>query len=1084
MGIFPILDQMNSTTRTFSIFLAIVILLILNACSGNLPEHIEELYAELPENIDFNFHVKPILSDRCIACHGPDELERKADLRLDLEEEAFKSLASGDGKAFTRNHAMSSMSIVRMLSDDPDYVMPPAESNLQMTDLEIATIAKWIDQGATWKQHWSFTPPTKPNVPKETSEKWINSNDIDPFIYQKIEEQNLTASSEANKEKLLRRVYLDLTGLPPTLSQIDNFKNNRNEGAYERVVDQLLNSDAYGERMAMEWMDVARYADSHGLHADGWRMMWPWRDWVIGAFSDNMPYDDFVTKQLAGDLLADASKEDNLATAFHRNHTMTAEGGAIDEEFRLSYVFDRAETTSTAFLGMTLNCAKCHDHKYDPISQKEYYEMTAFFNNIRELGMTGDDGNYGPMMLHTTDLQDEEIRGLEEQIAALENNIKTVDPNLDAIKEYIQNISDNKSPRGLIGHFPFDSQKEVTKNKRTYTEYDNNEKSTGSGKAKLVDGKIGKALLFEQDYSEPYLSDIGVFESTNPFSVSMWINTNQRDSTKTQSLIGNTSEKNSFWRGWEFYLDEYNRLSAALIHSKPHNMINVTTEEKISVDEWVHIAMTYDGSSTAEGLDLYINGNKTTKIKNYDRLYKSIHTVSGGAHVKMDRPLRVGKSGRAFTGENGIFFGMIDDIKIFDRTISKYEVALAGHIETDADPQSRMLIAKQVNDTYKTLYSELTDLRTQKLNYVDAIPEVMIMKEGEVSRKTYAYDRGEYTSPMYTVDAATPASIMNFPDNLERNRLGLAKWIFDPKNPLPARVTVNRYWQMIFGQGLVSTPQDFGLQGAIPSHPKLLDYLAVDLVESGWDIKYLIKKMVMSATYRQDSKGTQSDKEIDPLNTYLARGASYRLPAEIIRDNALVASGLINNKVGGKSVKPYQPEGLWIEKNSFSHKLLNYKETRGDSLYRRSLYTFVKRTSPHPMMTTFDAPNREICTVKRENTNTPLQSLVLMNDPQFVEAGKVLAQRMQMEGGDSITDQLKFGFKAVTSRSPKSEEVAILQDLYEDQYQRFSTKKTEAAKLLEVGDFILDKRMDDVKTAAMTMVSNAMLNHDEAYMKR
>ena len=1056
----------------------------MNSCTQNLPDHIQDHYTTLPEKIDFNFHVKPILSDRCIACHGPDELERKADLRLDIEEEAFRSLASGDGKAFKKNHAMSSMAIKRMLSDDPDVAMPPPESNLIITDKEIATIAKWIDQGAQWKSHWSFTPPTKPTMPKSVAEVWQTTNDIDPFIFEKIKQQKLTPSQEASKEKLIRRVYLDLTGLPPTLTQIENSMNDQSEGAYERIVDQLLNSTAYGERMAMEWMDVARYADSHGLHADGWRMMWPWRDWVINAFTDNMPYNDFVTKQLAGDLLPDASKEDILATAFHRNHTMTAEGGAIDEEFRLGYVFDRAETTSTAFLGMTLNCAKCHDHKYDPISQKEYYEMTAFFNNVRELGMTGDDGNYGPMALHTSEYEDEKLRSFDDLIKQKQSELKNVKPDIASIKSYIRLLETDQKPDGLIGYFPFDTEQVLTKQKRTFTQYDNNKNCTASGKAKLVEGKIGKALLIEQDFSEPTLTDIGVFEVMEPFTVSMWINTSQADTTKTQTLIGNSTQKNAFWRGWEFYLDEENRLSAALIHSKPHNLIHVTSEQYITADEWVHVAMTYDGSSDAEGLSLYINGTQVAKTINYNDLYKSIHTIAGATHVRLKGPLRIGKSGRAFTGENGIFLGMIDEVKIYDRILSSYEIGISGGLPSQLDDPSAHLIASYNDDEYQTLSKELATLRSEKLIFVDSLPEVMIMKDGDVKRNTYAYHRGEYTSPMYTVDASTPMSILTFSDKYEKNRLGLAKWIFDDENPLPARVAVNRYWQMIFGQGLVSTPQDFGLQGAIPSHPELLDYLAVDFVASDWDVKQLIKKMVMSATYKQDSKGNKHDRETDPDNIYLARGASYRLQAEIIRDNALVASGLINNKVGGKSVRPYQPSGLWIEKNSFSHKLLNYKETRGDSLYRRSLYTFIKRTSPHPMMTTFDAPNREICTVKRENTNTPLQSLVLMNDPQFVEAGKVLAQRMQMEGGDSITDQLSFAFKAVTSRAPNKQEVNILEELYNDQLARFSKKPIEASKLLEVGDFVMDERMDDVRTAALTMVSNAMLNHDEAYMKR
>ena len=1074
---------MKTTIRTIiGLQLAILIFFILS-CSPPLPQTITDQYASLPENIDYNFHIKPILSDRCFACHGPDEAERKADLRLDVEEEAFKALASGDGKAWHKGNPEGSISIQRMISDDPEKVMPPPETNLKLSDKEIATIAKWIDQGAEYKEHWSFTAPIKKDAPDEVAENWVNTNEIDPFIFRKIKENNLTASGEADRERLLRRVYMDLTGLPPTVAQIDQFLSDSQEGAYERVVDQLLNTNAYGERMAMEWMDVARYADSHGMHADGWRMMWPWRDWVIKAFSDNIPYDEFVTKQLAGDLLPDATKDDILATAFLRNHTMTAEGGAIDEEFRLSYVFDRAETTSTAFLGMTLNCAKCHDHKYDPISQKEYYEMTAFFNNVRELGMTGDDGNYGPMILLTDEQQDQKLKLLDDAIAEKEGELNRISPDINSIKNYIASL-DRKDPQGLLEHYPFESKKEVTKKKRTYIEYDGNPKVTGSDKAEIAEGKFGNSLQLTQDYSNPYLSDIGVFEATDPFSVSMWINTVQADTTKTQNLLGNSSEKNSFWRGWEFFLDEHNRLNASLIHSKPHNMIHVRTEETVAPNQWAHVSMSYDGSSDADGLNLYIDGKATNKNIVYNHLYKSIHTITGGAHVETERPLIVGKSGRAFTGENGIFYGKIDEIKIFDTELSRYELAKAGKLDQEIDDSSKEHIARRQDKTWQKAFEELTNSRTEKLEYTNDLPEVMIMKEGEVQRKTYAYNRGEYTTPMYTVDATTPKSILAFSDKYSKDRLGLANWIFDKENPLTARVTVNRYWQMIFGRGIVATPQDFGLQGSLPSHPDLLDHLALDLMDSSWDIRRLIKKMVMSATYRQDSKGTLEDKEIDPDNIYLARAPSYRLQAEMIRDNALVASGLFNPKVGGESMRPYQPPGLWLEKNNFSHKLYEYKSMQGDSIYRRSLYTFVKRTSPHPMMITFDAPNREVCTVKRESTNTPLQSLVLMNDPQFVEAAKVLAQRVQSEGGDSLIEQLTYAFKAVTSRQPKEKEVAILADLYNSQFKKFSVNPAEADSLLAVGNFILDKGMDDAKTAALTIVSNTLLNHDEAYMKR
>ena len=1055
------------------------------SCQEEVPEHIQDIYSNLPEQVDFNFHVKPILSDKCFTCHGPDDEARKANLRLDIEDEAFARLESGDGRAFKKGHAMGSLAIKRMLTNDPEELMPPPDANLSLTDKEVAMVSKWLDQGAEWKQHWSFISPQHVEPPSGVPEIWTSTNEIDQYIYQGFKDNGLEASAEASKERLLRRVHLDLTGLPPSLQELDEFISDDSPDAYEQVVDKLLSSDAHAERLTMEWLDIARYADSHGLHADGWRLMWPWRDWVIQAFKQNMSYDQFVTEQLAGDLLENPTKDQIIATAFNRNHTMTAEGGAIDEEWRLSYVFDRAETFSTAFLGLTMNCAKCHDHKYDPISQDEYYQLTAFFNNVRELGMTGDDGNYGPTMLLTDEELDAKLAVINQAIAQKEEEINSTGIDVSAVANYINTLKSGQDPVSLIDHYPLDvKQEQKNDNGRSYHILDNNKKATTNGSSALVEGRFGKAVQFDADYSELRLSDIGVIEAYEPISFSAWIKTTQRDPQKTQSIAGNTSEKNSFWRGWEFELNGDNQLSAKLIHSKPHNLIHVTSTQEILLDEWTHVGLSYDGSSQASGISLFINGKKIESTIQYDRLYKSIHTIGGGAHQKMERPLQIGKSGRAFTGENGLFVGRIDDIKLFDAALTELEMSAAASIGIDDSESQIKELATHQNPTIKKIKKDIQSLRKEKLELIDPIQEIMVMEESDIKRKSYVYRRGEYTQPQHEVGAQTPAVVGLFPEKLTKDRLGLANWLFTASNPLTARVTVNRYWQMIFGQGLVKTPQDFGLQGAKPSHPALLDYLAIEFQEQGWNIRWLLKEMVMSATYRQESVTTEEDRLTDPENVFLARGPSYRLPAEMIRDNALFASGLINQAIGGESVKPYQPEGLWIEKNSFSHKLLNYKETKGDSLYRRSLYTFIKRTSPHPMMTTFDAPNREVCTVMRESTNTPLQSLVLLNDPQFVESAKALSQRMQVEGGSSLDEQLSFAFRVSTSRQPKSTELELLNRLYNEQYSRFSKKIQDAKQFLEVGEFELDQALEPVSTAALAMVANAILNHDETYTKR
>jgi hypothetical protein len=1059
--------------------------LVLTSCSIDVPEDVEIAYANLPETIDFNFHVKPILSDRCYACHGPDEASRKANLRLDLETEAFSKLSSGN-YAFVSGKPGKSESIERILSNDPDITMPPPESHLSLSTIEKAMIIKWIEQGAEWKPHWAFAKPEKSDLSGINGVSWPNHNAIDIFVQQKLQLEGFDPSPETEKERLLRRVTMDLTGLPPTIEEIDTFLKDTDPKAYEKVVDRLLASDANAERLALDWMDISRYADSHGLHADGWRLMWPWRDWVINAFKENMPYDQFVIWQLAGDLFPNATREQKLATAFNRNHPMTAEGGAIEEEFRLNYVWDRTETVGTALLGLTVACARCHDHKFDPISQKDYFQMTAFFNNVKELGMTGDDGNYGPMLSLPDTETEKKLGSLEKSIQEKEDQLKLTKKELADLDTYMKKLPKDFKQNGILGYFPFEK---LTKNggkKKGYV-VDGNSKVTTQEAPKITTGKKGKAFEFTGEYDEVHVNNIPNFEWTDEFSVGLWLNTTKRETGKTQTLLGTSGEKNSFWRGWDFYLDSLNHINARLIHSLPHNYIHVRSKDSIMKNEWRHVAFTYDGSGKAKGLQLFMDGKKVETTSPYDRLYKSIKTVQAATHVVFNRPVRVAKSYRSFTGENGIFKGKLDDIYTYARQLTPPEIAqLAKEDDTSKTPDKEWATAYWIDQTPQVgkIEKQLKALRSQWLSHMIPVMEVMVMEEMPEERSAFAYNRGDYAQPIYPVEATTPEVLPKFSEDYPKNRLGLAQWIFSEDNPLTARVTVNRYWQMLFGKGLVSTPEDFGVQGALPTHPQLLDWLATTFVESNWDVKALLKTMVMSHTYRQSSEVSPEMREKDPNNIYLARANSYRLPAEMIRDNALAASGLLVQQVGGKSVKPYQPKGLWIEKNSFSHILLNYKESEGDSLYRRGLYTFIRRTAPHPAMTAFDAPSREVCTVKRENTNTPLQALVLMNDTQFVEASKVLAARMQKEGGVSLDDQIAYGFRLAVSRSPKKEETSILKELYETQSKKYEANPKEALELLSVGRKELDDSLDKNKTAALTMVANTILNHDEAYMKR
>jgi len=1069
--------------KYYSLLVATGILMF--SCAHEVPDEIAAAYQDLPEQIDFNYHVKPILSDKCFHCHGPDKNTRKAEFRLDTEEGAFSKLKEG-GFAFIAGNPSQSIAIQKILSESPELRMPPLESHLALSKLEIAILHKWVDQGAEWKKHWSLIQPVKQPIPNGFPENWKTNNEIDNFILKRIQAEGLTPSLPADKERLLRRVTIDLTGLPPNIEEIDAFLSDSSPKAYEKVVDRLLNTDAHAERLTLEWLDVARYADSHGMHADGYRFMWPWRDWVIAAFRDNMSYDKFVTLQLAGDLLPNATKDQIIATAFNRNHPMTDEGGVIDEEFRLKYVADRTITTATAFLGLTIECASCHDHKFDPISQKEFYQLSAFFNNVKELGMTGADGNYGPNLLLTDTTTENHIRQIKDYIEEKEKEIGMENNHL--ISSAYANVSSTPM-QGLVGHYPIESYATTSADTNKYS-LDNNHRSTTKSRPvfeKGADGK-GNALKLTGEYDELYLFDVGYFELYDPFSAGAWITTSKKEPNKTQTIFGNTGQKNNFWRGWDFFLDQSNRINFRLVHSLPHNYLQVVSKDSIELNQWTHVMFTYDGSGKAAGVKLYIDGKRVDTIASFDRLYKTILPIKIGTHLPDNRPLAVGKSYRLHTGEFGIFKGLIDEIHIFDKELVAFEVnGIVQQVKSviPNDYNSESLIAeywRRNAPIVKRKLSELKDLRKELLSVIEPIDEVMVMEELPTPRKTFVLERGEYNSPGESVTVGTPEAILPFSEEYPSNRLGLSKWLFDKNNPLTARVTVNRYWNMIFGRGLVKSINDFGSQGDLPSHPELLDWLAVEFRESGWDVRSLLKRIVMSATYQQSAIMRKDLLESDPENILLARSPSYRFQAEVIRDIALASSGLLTIQVGGPSAKPYQPEGLWT--NIYSRKLLKYNQDSGAYLYRRSMYTFIRRTSPPPFMAIFDAPNRDVCTVNRERTNTPLQALVLLNDPQFVEASKVLAERSFRLGGKQIAEQIKYAFRIVTSRTPSNEEIDILVRLYNNELKQFNEGKIKANGLLSVGDYGVDKVYDKSKLASMTMVTNTILNHDEAYMRR
>ena len=1086
-----------------TIIYILFIVTLASSCSIDVPKQVMVEFDQIDRVVDFNYDVQPILSDRCYHCHGPDENTRRAGLRLDDEKIAFSKLSSGS-KALVSGSLFKSEVAHRILSEDPEEIMPTPESKLSLTNKEKAIILKWIDQGAQFKDHWAFITPEENKVNATESEK--ASNPIDVFIYDKLNENGLTFSEPANKERLIRRVYFDLTGLPPSLEDVENFKADTSPMAYENIVDKLLTSNENAERLTMDWLDLSRYADSHGLHADGLRTMWPWRDWVINAFKNNMPYDEFVTKQLAGDLFPNPSRQDVIPTAFNRNTPMTAEGGVIDEEWRLNYVFDRAETFGTAFLGLTVMCAKCHDHKFDPISQRDYYELAAFFNQTKELGMTGDDGDFGPLLLLPVPDKEKTLDEIQEQIALKKKQLKLNQNELFEVYSYVDHLNNKNNlksiERSVIQNVSFENFKTLKKkspdisyivqgdfgNQTSYI-IDNNPSITSNEIPKISDGVVGTSFTFGNENDVLYLESVPNFEWTDSFSGALWLKTQKRKEDFSQTIFGTTGGKNNYWRGWDMFLDDNNYINFRLISSLPGNAIHVKSPDSIKINKWDHLAFTYDGSGEASGVKLFLNGNQINQIVKTDNLYKSIKPVSSSGIRNERRSVKIGESYDGSSGDNRIFKGKMDELFIFNKSLSSFEIkTLYNKYEIDEKPISNELKREhlvQENIEQKKIKKDISKLKNKWLNEVSDVIEIMVMEDMKDPRKSFLYDRGLYTNKSYEVIANTPSALPEFSKDLPRNRLGLAKWLFENKNPLTSRVTANRYWQMIFGKGIVSTPGDFGLQGMLPSHPELLDFLADFLVSENWDVKKLLKLMVTSSTYKQSSSPNQKYVEIDPNNIYLWRSNSYRLSAEMIRDNALAASGLLIKKIGGESVRPYQPDGLWREKSNFSIKLLDYKISDTDEdLYRRSLYTFLRRTSPPPSMSVFDAPSREVCTVKREITNTPLQALVLLNDPQFFEASRVLAERIQIEKSESIEKSIEYGFQLCTSRMPSSDELQILKEFYDNQYKKFKRNPKLADQVFKNGRKTRNRSLDKYKTAALTLVTNTMLNHDEAYLKR
>jgi hypothetical protein len=928
---------------------------------------------------------------------------------------------------------------------------------------------------------WAYQVPSRPPLPEVADKAWPRQP-TDTFIAARLAKEGLASSPEADRRTLMRRTGLALTGLPPAPEEVEAFLADQSPDAYERLVDRLLASPRYGERMAVPWLDLARYADTHGYHSDSEREMWPWRDWVIDALNANMPFDQFTIEQLAGDLLPAATLSQRVATGLHRNHMLNDENGAIPAEYLAEYVTDRVATTGTIWLGQTLACARCHDHKYDSITQREFYELFAFFHNVPENGLGGKTGNAPPTILAPTKLQQAELAKLAGRVELL--NAKLAARAAAADSEMIRwerliaaGKAGSRPPRDAIAHVTFDEgQGQMSANGA----------SAGlrfKGNPSFAAGKFREALLCDgQTFAE--LSGVPNWSNENAFSLAAWVYPTTGD---PMTIIGRVDEPQGR-RGFELGISD-GRPYLRLTHTAGEDEIEIQSRRALKQRQWQHVVATYDGSTKAGGAALYVEGQQQAVETVRDRLR---------GHIQGDQPLTIAR------GDSRTFFrGLVDDVQFFARAIAANEAAAlaggepiqeilavaAGRRTAEQRAALKRYYLENHDPIYKQMFAELAESKAREQAILRSVPTTMVMQELAEPRPTYVLDRGLYDRPRERVFPGTPAALPPMAAGLPRNRLGLARWLVDPQNPLTGRVAVNRTWQTLFGAGLVRTPDDLGVRGQRPTHPELLDSLAVEFQGSGvrgreWDQKRLVRLMVTSATFRQDSRVSTELAAKDPENLLWARGPRYRLAAEAIRDQALAAAGLVDLQIGGPSVRPYQPE-LWRElaydPNDYTAQV--FVQSHGGDLYRRSLYTFWKRTAPPANLSLLDAPDRETCTVARGESNSPLGLLVLLNDVTFVEAARNVAARAVREaaGDASRIDRLML---LVVSRPASERERQLLLEQLADQRMEFRNSPAAAAKLVAVGESPVEPSIDPVELAAWTMVGSTVLNLDEAVSLR
>jgi hypothetical protein len=1026
--------------------------------------------------IIFNRDIRPILADRCFSCHGPDPNKRQAGLRLDRPDSAQGPLPKHPRlRAFVPGDPDHSEALRRILSNDPATMMPPPNSRRTLDPKEKELIRQWLIQGGPYQEHWAFVRPVRPPIPAVQNAAWPK-NDIDRFVLANLESNGLSPSKQADRPTLIRRVSLDLTGIPPTPAEVDAFVADTSPNAYEKVVDRLLASPRYGEQMATQWLDYARYADSHGYQSDPERHMWKWRDWVINAYNSDMPFDQFTIKQLAGDLLPNATIDDRIATGFNRNHRINDEGGIIAEEWRVEGVIDRVSTTSAVFMGLTMECCRCHDHKYDPITQKEFYSFSAYFNSVNETGVgdtaATDKGiNVPPILKLPSPAQEQQFDALTARITGLDATLaelkKTVPARVAKLDEIAGKLPE---PDGMLMRLPLNGD-------ITGTAADGNALETkyvGKGPADFVDAPMGKAIRFDGSGSAVNAGDAVRFQRTDKFSYGAWVN------RQGEGTILSRMNANAELNGFDLSID-HDKAQVHLIHRFPDIAIRVDTNTKLAKNKWIHVFATYDGSGQAAGIKIYFDGkSQPLKIVN-DSLNDSIHT---------DSPLLIGArdGGSALSGE-------VADVRIYNRTLTAAEV---GEIALGANAEKILAVPAQKRTTAQVAalgaYVESTDpeisgqaaerqaATADRTALNNQIPDTMVMEDLPKPRDTFVLLRGQYDKHGDKVEPGVPAVLPPLPKNAPPNRLGLAQWIVDPGNPLTSRVQVNRLWEKFFGVGIVKTSENLGTQSEWPSNPDLLDYLATELVGLHWDLKAFQKEIVMSAAYQQASEVTPEMVERDPENRLIERGPRFRLSAEEVRDQALAASGLLVEKVGGPSSRPYEPADLWSG-NSFGN-LAKYIADKGEGLYRRSLYTFIKRSAVPANLSLFDQPSREYCVIRRSRTDTPLQALDLMNDPTYVEASRVLAQHLMTDDDGSPEERIADAFKRVTARTPTQDELKILTAGFQRELDRFSKNPDAATKLISIGATPRDPELNASELAAYTMTCSIVLNLDETVTRQ